>query len=428
MDHTPRWDDPSQMASVDSVKRRIVASVLPLPPVDLPLLESRGLVLAEDVIAEGDVPPFRNSAMDGYAVRSSDIGPSTTLRLAGTIAAGEEISDVLEPGTAMRIMTGAMVPDGADSVVRFEEVSQEAGVVQIRRPIGAGENVRLAGEDVKAGTVVLSRGTVLDAPEIGILAALNRASVSVHRRPRIGILSTGDEVVDVGPKLDPGQIRDANAYAMSARVEALGGVAVPLGIARDSAEDIRERIDRAQDCDLILTSGGVSVGDFDLVKEVLRSEGQIEIMTVRMKPGKPLAFGHIGDQPLVGLPGNPVAALVSFDQFVHPAIRKMLGHTALEFPVVRARLASSIDNRGRRRHFERGVVSHSEGQWSVQPSEIHGSAMLSSLVAANCYIVVPEDIDRVGAGSIVDVQVLDPNALFRAIETGLAPVDRIVTQ
>lgn len=416
---TPEWDDPNKMTSVDAVFDRVVASVSRLPAITVPLLEARGLIVAQDIIADSNVPPFQNSAMDGYAVRSSDVDEPATLRLCGTIAAGSGTSTFIASGSAARIMTGALVPDGADAVVRFEEVTRDGELIHIDRRVTPGENVRLAGEDVRAGDVVLPCGKQIGAAEIGMLAAINIASVRVHRRPRIGILSTGDEVIDVGPALGAGQIRDANAYALSASIEALGGIPVRLGIATDSERDIRERIRSARDCDLIVTSGGVSVGDFDLVKEVLRQEGQIEVLTVRMKPGKPLAFGLIGDQPLIGLPGNPVAAIVSFDQFVRPAILKMLGHVHLMLPVVQARLMSEVNNRGRRRHFERGKLSYDSGEWVVSPTEIHGSAMLSSLVAANCYIVVREDVDCVVEGTVVDVQILDVSNIF-ASEGGIA--------
>lgn len=404
------------MASVDEVFDRIVSMVAALDPVEVELLDARGMVLAADVIARSDVPPFRNSAMDGFAVRSADLHAATgaTLELIGTIAAGSSNVRPVGAGTAARIMTGAPVPEGADAVVRFEEVNQSGnGHIEIPRPVEPGENVRLAGEDVKCGDVVLTRGRTLGAGEIGVLAALNLGHVRVHRRPRVGILSTGDEVVELGQKLAAGQIRDANAYALSARAAALGAVPVRLGIAADRTAALKERLDEARDCDLILTSGGVSVGDFDLVKEVLRQEGKVDILTVRMKPGKPLAVGRVGELPLIGLPGNPVAAIVAFDQFARPAILKMLGIKDIQMPTVQARLSADIANRGHRRHFERGVLEFGDQGWIVTPTGIHGSAMLSSLLAANCYIVVDEALSEAQAGSIVDVQVLDAESVLR---------------
>ncbi|CAN5500775.1 hypothetical protein BH23CHL2_BH23CHL2_28800 [soil metagenome] len=404
------WENPETMMGVDEVLERVLAAVEPMPATRSGLLEARGLVLAEDIVAPTDVPPFRNSAMDGFAVHSSAPAPDQIIafNLIGTIAAGSDADLSLRPGEAARIMTGAPVPEGADAVIRFEEVDESSsGTIRINRVIQSGENVREAGEDIRAGAKILSRGTVLGAPVIGALAALNFESVLVHRRPKIGILSTGDEVVDIGPALRPGQIRNANSYILSAMVEELGADPVRLGIAADTRSDLQERISAARDCDLIVTSGGVSHGDFDLVKDVLRQEGQIDVWTVRIKPGKPLAFGTIGGVPLLGLPGNPAAATVSLDQFGRPAILKMLGFREYRLPTVRARLTEAVENRGQRRHFERGVLWNEDGEWRVRTTGIHGSAMISSLTAANCYIVIPEDWSEAPAGTIVEVQVLD---------------------
>lgn len=404
------WENPEAMMGVDEVLERVLAAVEPMPATRSGLLETRGLVLAEDIVAPTDVPPFRNSAMDGFAVHSSDsaLDQITDFHLIGTIAAGSDPDFSLEPGEAARIMTGAPVPEGADAVIRFEEVEERSGgTIRISRLIQPGENIREAGEDIRAGAKVLSSGAMLGAPEIGALAALNFESVLVHRRPKVGILSTGDEVQDIGPVLRPGQIRDANSYILTAMVDQLGALPIRLGIAADTRSDLQERISAAGDCDMIVTSGGVSHGDFDLVKDVLRQEGQIDVWTVRIKPGKPLAFGTIGGVPLLGLPGNPAAAAVSFDQFGRPAILKMLGFREYRFPSVRARLTEGVENRGQRRHFERGVLWNADGEWRVRTVGIHGSAMISSLTAANCYIVIPEDWPEAPAGTIVEVQVLD---------------------
>lgn len=404
------WDDPSKMVCVDDVVARILSLVEALPSEEVDLPNAVGRVLATDIIAPSDVPPFRNSAMDGYAIRSSDAvaDRGATFDLAGTIAAGTRSPGAIRPGEAARIMTGAPMPDGADAVVRFEEVEQtEDGRVHVARAVSPGENVRLAGEDIRRGKNVLRRGASVGAAEVGILAALNIGRVTVYRRPRIGVLSTGDEIIDLGPDLQPGQIRDANGYALAARVIQMGAVPHRLGIAGDRRLDLTERLAAARDCDLLLTSGGVSAGDFDVVKQVFQQEGEVDILTVRMKPGKPLAIGRIGETPMLGLPGNPVAAMVAFDQFARPAIRRMLGHAAVKLPTIRARLTVGVDNRGRRRHFERGVLSWDGQRWSVRPTGIHGAGMLTSLVAANCYIVIDEDCSGVVAGDDVDVQILD---------------------
>lgn len=420
------WDDPETMIGVDEVLGRVLDSVRPLPPTHVAILDALGMVLAEDIQASSDVPPFRNSAMDGFALRSSETQTErpASFKIVGTIPAGANSDIQVGRGEAARIMTGAPAPEGADAVVRFEEVDErEVGVITVRRQVHSGENLREAGEDVRAGSIVIRRGRVLRAPEIGLLAALNVDSIFVHRRPRVGILSTGDEVVDVGPELKPGQIRDANAYMLSAMVSELGATPVRLGIAADTRSDLQERFSAAADCDLIVTTGGVSHGDFDLVKDVLRQEGRIDVWTVRIKPGKPLAFGMLGGVPLLGLPGNPAAAAVSLDQFGRPAILKMLGHNEQRLPTVRARLMESVQNRGRRRHFERGVLWLADGEWQVKTTGIHGSAMLSSLTAANCYIVIPEDWPEAPAGTTVEVQVLEfPNdGLTEARDDNFSP-------
>ncbi|MEZ4520964.1 MAG: molybdopterin molybdotransferase MoeA [Thermomicrobiales bacterium] len=405
------WENPDAMMSVDEVFDRIISSISSRPPTRVDLLASRGLVLAEDVTTPSDVPPFSNSAMDGFAIRSGETipGQPVTFRLIGTVAAGDAEVLTVGPGEAARIMTGAPMPGQADAVIRFEEVEENPqGTVLVRRSVAPGENVRLAGEDVAKGEVILRKGTVIRSPEIGLLAATGITAVAVHGQPRIAIISTGDEVVEPGVDLKSGQIRDANSYLLASMVSDLGAQPVRIGIAADTRSDLSSHFQAAAGCDFIVTSGGVSHGDFDLVKDVMRQKGRVDIWTVRMKPGKPLAYGTIGDTPLLGLPGNPAAAAVAFHQFGRPAILKMLGHRKIRLPIVRARLEESIENRGRRRHFERGIVRYSGDGWVVRPTGIHGSAMLSGLSSANCYIVVSESIDNAPAGSEVDVQLLGP--------------------
>ncbi|HLT19917.1 MAG TPA: gephyrin-like molybdotransferase Glp [Thermomicrobiales bacterium] len=414
------WEDRAQMISVDDAFERIVGRFRPLAPVQVPLLDAVGMVLAVDIPATTAVPPFRNSAMDGFALRSEDTAGATLeapveLRVAATVAAGDAAEVEVGPGEAVRIMTGAPLPPGANTVIRFEEVDSPdidgtgVATIAVRRPVPPHDNVREPGEDLPVGEIALRAGVQLGPAEIGALAALNVAEVEVHRRPRVAVLSTGDEVQDLGPELRPGKIRDANSYALAAMIVSCGGEAARLGIAGDSMAELRERLREARDFDLIVTSGGVSHGDYDVVKDVLQADGAIELWTVRMKPGKPLAFGEIGGTPLLGLPGNPAAALVSFDQFGRPAILKMLGHRELRLPEITARLTEPINNRGGRRHFERGVVRFRSGEYQVRTTGIHGSAMLSAMMAANCYIVVPEERERVEAGEIVTVQLFGGN-------------------
>jgi len=392
-----------------------------LTPVSTVLDAALGRVLAETVVARDNLPPFTNAAMDGYALLAVDTygatsGAPTRLRVVGEIAAGAVSPATVRSGTAIRIMTGAPLPPGADAVVRFEETDDgrdTPGHVLIGRQATAGRNVRPAGEDVAAGTTVLSPGARLFPAEIGLLASLGHATIRTHPQPRIAILATGDEVVPHTTTPGPGQIRDSNGPTLAALVRQAGGVTVDLGIARDTTNDLRTRLSgaAAAGADLILTVGGVSVGDYDLVKQVLRADGRIELWQVRIKPGKPLAFGWLGETPLIGLPGNPVAALVAFHQFVRPAILTMLGRSDLTLPTIHARLMELITNPGGRRHFVRvqvrpdpdGVTPRYTAHLAGPP----GAGRLSSLIAANGLLILPEDRAAAEPGDIFQVQMPD---------------------
>jgi molybdopterin molybdotransferase len=418
------WENPDDMIGVDEARERILAHFHALEARSVPLLDAAGLVAASDIVATVAVPPFRNSAMDGYAVRAADAQRApVSLRVVDHVAAGAVAARSLQAGEAIRIMTGAQMPEGADAVVRFEETDEvdvpnafrDRGQVQIRRAPHPHENVREAGEDLPAGAIAVLAGMRLGAAEIGILASLNIQSVPVHRRPVVGILATGDEVTDLGPPLEPGRIRNSNSSILATLVRRYGGEPLMMGVARDTPADLRESLARAGPVDLLVTSGGVSVGDFDVVKDVLQSEGAIEIWQVRMKPGKPLAFGTIGAKPLLGLPGNPVAALVSFEQFGRPALLKMLGRRDLDMPAVPATLTERLENRGRRRHFVRGVLEMTPAGFSVRSIRDQGSAVLTAVVRANCLIVVPETADVLDPGTRVEAQIPDPEAFFASI-------------
>ncbi|MFL5760361.1 MAG: gephyrin-like molybdotransferase Glp [Thermomicrobiales bacterium] len=417
------WEDVERMLDVDQACEEILSSFAPLPAIDVAISDALGLNLAEEVIADVSVPPFTNSAMDGYAVRSTDTSGASgnnpiRLRVIGELAAGYPSTKSVEPGTAVRIMTGAPLPEGADAVVRFEETDEpvrglqnlrtESETITIHHAAKRFDNVRLAGEDVLAGRVILGHGTRIRPAEIGILASLNKRTVSVHRRPLIAILSTGDEVVDLGRDLQPGQIRNSNSYTLAAMVERYGGVPQLLGVACDSTRDLQKRLQGGAKADMIVTSGGVSLGDYDVVKDVLAANGTIAIWQVRMKPGKPLAFGRLGGQPLLGLPGNPVAAAVSFEQFGRPAILKMLGRADLEIPCVHATLTERIDNRGHRRHFVRARVEcDGNSRYTVRSAGNQGAGVLSSLARANGLLVIPEEIDVAEPGMVLPVQMID---------------------
>ncbi len=418
------WEDVARMLGVDEALEIILASVKPLAPVQVALLDAVGLVTAEMVVADQPIPPFTNSAMDGYAVRAIDtqgasVGQPAKLRVVGQLPAGYAPGVEIVSGTAARIMTGAPLPDGADAVVRFEETDERSsgattarlnakpcwvGVTRAARPL---DNVRPPGEDVAAGEAVVRAGICLRPAHIGLLAAVNRIHVRVHPRPRVAILSTGDEVVDLGPSLRPGQVRNSNSYTLAAMTIRAGGVPLMLGIAGDRTDDLTEKLALARSADLIVTSGGVSLGDYDMVKDVLRRQGKIDIWQVRMKPGKPLAFGRVGSTPLLGLPGNPVAAAVSFEVFGIPALRRMLGCQNLEQPIIQATLVERIDNRGQRRHFVRARVSRaSDGEWQVEPAGQQGAGVLSSLARANGLLVVPEELEVAEPGMRLPVRML----------------------
>lgn len=408
------------MIDVDEARSRILAAFRALPMVRVPCAEAMGSVLAVDVIAGTSVPAFANAAMDGFAVRAEDTIGATPdapviLRVIAEAAAGHTCTAAVTPGTAVRIMTGAPVPDGADAVVRFEETDEATGtlrrgpgdLVAMRTAVRAGENVRPVGEDVRSGETVLIAGTRVRPAEIGVLATLNRTHVTVHRRPRVGVLATGDEIVDPGQPLGPGQIRNSNGPMIAAMIARCGGEVVSLGAASDQAADLRAHLLQAKDLDLLLTTGGVSVGDYDLVKQILQAEGRIDLWEVRIKPGKPLAFGWLGETPVLGLPGNPVAAAVAFEQFARPAIRRMLGHRVLDIPTITARLEGRIENRGGRRHYVRVAVTTTPDGYVARVAGGQGSGVLSTLAKANGLLVIPEHLPAAEDGALLPVQMLD---------------------
>jgi molybdopterin molybdotransferase len=418
------------MIKVEEALDYILSCIRRLDSQPVPIREGLGRVLAEDVFSGVNIPPFANSAMDGYAVRAGDVagagaGSPVRLRVAGEIPAGAVWDRPLEPGAAIRIMTGAPVPPGSDAVVPFELTSEGRGEtdlandrVLVYQPVKPGDHVRRAGEDIHAGQRVLNAGHVLRPPDIGVLAAMGLPRVKVVRRPRVAILATGDELVDVDEPMTPGKIRNSNEYTKIALVQRYGGVPVPLGIARDTTEDLTAKIREglAQNVDLFLTSAGVSVGDYDMVKNVLAAEGEMHFWQVAIKPGKPLAFGSVQDVPLLGLPGNPVAAMVAFEVFARPAILKLSGYTRWDKPSVRAVLDEDVYNSGRR-HYMRAQVRREADGYRVTTRgsgvQVQGSGILSSLIWANGLLVVPEEVTFLQAGSPVDVWMLDwPESAF----------------
>jgi len=409
------------MIPVDEALRLILDRFQPLEPETVQILEGLGRVLAEDIYSDLDIPPFDNSAMDGYAIQAADTQGATKqdparLRVVANLAAGHTTDVVVEPGTAIRIMTGAPLAAGADTVVRFEETSEyragkwELGEeVEVYNEVPLGSNVRPRGEDIRRGELALKRGTLLRAQEIGLLASVGRPQFLVIRRPKVAILATGDELVDIEEDVGPGKIRNSNEYSNAALVQKYGGIPVRLGIARDDVEELKSKVEQglAAGVDLFLTSAGVSVGDYDIVKDVLGAEGKMHFWQVKMKPGKPLAFGEIRGVPLIGLPGNPVSAMVSFEQFVRPAMLKMLGRSRWENPTTEVIVDHDIDA-GKRRDFLRAVVEHRDDGYHAQVVRgPRGSGVLTSMVRANALLVVPEDVDQVKAGERLEAQMLD---------------------
>ena len=434
----PRSILPADMISVEEARARILAAFAPLPAVELPLLDAAGLVLAEDVRAGFDVPPADNTSMDGYAVRAADTADATpdsprTLRVIGYLAAGSAFDAEVGPGEALRIMTGAPLPRGADAIVPFEETDeQERGrwtdaphpTVRIDVAAAPAANIRRAGEDVRTGELVLAAGTLLLAAHIGVLASLGLDRVRVHRRPRVAIISTGDELLRPGEPLQPGKIYDANAFGLAAAVRECGGEPRILEVARDTVEALTARIhDALTEADVLVTSAGVSRGDFDVVKDVLAREGQVGFWTVRMKPGKPLAFGSFRAPdgrtvPHLGLPGNPVSALMTFELFARPALFTMLGRADWQRPVARAVAAERIVNTDGRRFFARAFVSFdaADRRYVARLTGPQGSGVLTSMSLANAYAICPEDIPAIEPGEECDVLLFD-NRLAAAAAT-----------
>ena len=399
------------MLSVEEALERILAEIERLEPENVALPEAAGRVLAESISASEAIPPFANSAMDGYALRSEDVQTASAthpsrLRLVGVVQAGRVAERPVSTGEAMRILTGAPVPPGANAVIQQELTQAGEDWVEVQQAVASGNNVRHAGEDIRSGAEVLAAGAEIGPSEIGVLASLGVTQVAVYRRPIVAILATGDELVELHEALLPGQIRNSNSYLVAAAVARVGGIPRPLGIARDRVEELRSKLLAAQEADLIITSGGVSVGDYDLVKDILREQGIIDFWRVNLRPGKPLAFGRLGGTPFLGLPGNPVSAAVTFELFARPVLRKMQGFATILRPIVQARLLGAINDVSSRRHYVRARVEIHDGAFVAATTGPQESHILTSMLGANALLVIPENHPPIAVGETVQAMLL----------------------
>ena len=390
------------MLTVEQALQQIHGRFRPLGSERAELLSALGRVLAEPVVSRRQIPPWPNSSMDGYAVRAGDTG-DVELTVVGQVAAGALPARTVGRGEAIRIFTGAPLPGGADAVVPQEDVTVRDGAIRLAGRVDSGAYVRPAGEDLEVGDQVLDVGAELGPAEIGLLATLGYTQVSVHRRPRVAILSTGNELADLGTEPGPGQIPNTNTYSLMAQVIEAGAEPINLGVARDDLAAIEARLRSGLGSDVIVSSAGVSVGDLDLVKQALTRLGaELHLWRVSMRPGKPITFGSIGDTPIYGLPGNPVSAMVTFELFVRPALRRMAGHRTLDRLRVRARAARRIANPGARRGYLRVSLTRDGAGWLATLTGDQGSGILRSMVLADGLAIVPGDT-VIEAGGEVEV-------------------------
>ncbi len=408
------------LLSVEEARARILSHLQPVHSENLPLEECARRVLAADIAAPHDFPPFDNSSMDGFAVRAADVvdaAPASprTLSVVADIPAGVSPGVHLLPGQAARIMTGAPLPSGADAVVPVEgtDCHERApgaplpGVVQVYKAVKPGDSVRTRGMDVQSGQVILQSGQRLRPPDLGLLAMFGMAQVQVYRRPRVALLSSGDELLPVQAALQPGKVRDSNTYTLSAAMQETGAQAIPLGIAADRLEEVEALLEKAaaQGVDLILSSAGVSVGAFDFIKQAVERQGELTFWRVNMRPGKPLAFGEYRGVPFIGLPGNPVSAFVGFEVFVRPALEKLGGLRLAVRPRLRVRLAEAVESDGRESYL-RVEIREEGGALTAHLTGHQGSGNLLSLVKGNALLIIPAGVKSLAAGEEADVWLL----------------------
>jgi len=415
------------LISVEVALDKILGNIQELESEVVPLLNSLGQVLAEDVYSGINVPPADNSALDGYALRSSDIENASPknpvkLKVIDLIAAGKLPNKIINSGTAARIMTGAPMPEGADTVVGFEDTNEEelklsvtgiSDIISVYAKEEFGENVRKAGESIKNGDLILSKGTIIRPSEIGVLASMGLSSIKVTRRPVVAILATGDELITPGEPLKEGKIYNSNSFSIAAQITRDGGIPKLLGIALDNEASVVEKVNQALEADLLITIGGVSMGDYDVVKNVLSQQGEIVFWKVRTKPGKPLAFGTIKRKgtnkglPHLGLAGNAVSCMVNYELFVRPTLLKMMGKTTMTKPTITAIMEDSVKNKDGRRVFARVIVENRSGLYYAKLTGPQGSGILTSMTQANGLAIVPEDTAKVNKGEKLQIMMLD---------------------
>jgi molybdopterin molybdotransferase len=398
------------LLSLDEARARILAAVPRLPAVTMPFEATADHVLAEAIVADADLPPWDNSAMDGFAVRAEDLAgaaPEAPVRLkvVGDLPAGRAPDRELAAGEAIRIMTGAPLPMGANAIAMVEITTSRGDEVEISAAVRRGESIRRAGENIKIGETALAAGTSLRAADIGLLASLGRTRVSVYRKPIVGLLSSGDELVPPDQTPGPGQIRDSNRFTLAVHLRRLGFPVIDFGNAPDREEAIEALfLKAAERCDALVSTGGVSVGDYDLTKQVLARLGQVDFWRIAIRPGKPLAFGQVAGKPAFGLPGNPVSSLVVLDQIVRPALRQMAGQTRLYRPTYSATLEGALRRQPGRTEFIRAVITWKDDKFVARSTGPQGSGILKSLALANGFIIIPSETAELPDGARVDCQ------------------------
>ncbi len=396
------------MPTYEEARTTILTSVKPLGVERVGLLDALGRVIAEDIVAPWDMPYADNSAMDGFAVRASSCSEPTTLEITGYIPAGGIVSSVVIPGCAVKIMTGAPIPPGSDAIVPVEETEEKEGTVRILNPVVRHQHIRFRGEDVKAGDTIIAGGTVLRPPEISMLASFNKVLVPVYRRPRVAVLSTGDELVEPGESVSSGKIINSNALSLAAAIREIGAEPVILGIARDNRESHREKMIEGLKADALITSAGVSAGDRDLVRECLAELGVRKLFwKVGIKPGGPTAFGMYDDKPVFSLPGNPVSTMITFEEFARPALLRMMGHRKVIRPLVKVTLAEDARKKPGKVHFLRVRLTVDGGRYLAYTSGDQNTGILKTMLQADALVILPAGRDSFAAGEELDAHILN---------------------